>query len=85
MNPLMLVFVATLLLVGTAVFLLLRASERDKHDDVQLRLRVLGGDDAAAAMVNYQPRDAKLTNPLLRAACRLVWRTGAEVEPDTVS
>ena len=85
MNLLMLVFVATLLLIGAAIFLLLRASARDKHEDVALRLRVLGGDEATAALINYQPRDAKLTNPLLRAACRLVWRTGAEVEPDTVA
>ena len=84
MSPLALVFALTLLLVAGAVFLLLQAGQRARHDELQMRLRVLGGDDTAAAMA-YKPRDAQLHNPLLRWACHLLWRTGAEIEPPAVA
>lgn len=85
MSGFMLIFLLTLLLIGGAIFLLLRASARDQQEDVRLRLRVLGGDEAAAALASYHSRDAQLTNPILRASCHLLWRTGAEIEPDAVA
>ena len=85
MNPLAIVFVLALLLIGGAIFLLMQVSARERRDEVQLRLRVLGGEDAAVAgFVNYQPRDAALSNPVLRWACHLLWRTGVEIEPPAV-
>lgn len=86
MNPLTVIFVLTLLLIGGAIFLLTRAGHRERQDEVQLRLRVLGGDDGtAAALGNYRPRDAQLSNPILRWVCHLLWRTGVEIEPGGVA
>lgn len=85
MNALALIFLVTLILIGAALYLLARASAGARQDEAQLRLRVLGGDEAAAAIAHYVPRDAKLGNPVLRWACHLLWRTGVEIEPDTVA
>lgn len=86
MNPLVLVFVLALILVGGAVFLLLRVGGDARRQEHAMRLRVLGGEENAAAYNVYQPRDAALEhNPLLRWACHLIWRTGVEIEPPAVA
>ena len=84
MSPLLAVFLLSLLLAAGATLLLLQASQRARRDEVQMRLRVMGGDEAAATLA-YHSRDAQLGNPILRWACHLVWRTGAEIEPPAVA
>lgn len=80
---LVLLFVVVLLLAGGAIFLFVRAGQRERHEDVQLRLRAMGGGEDAAALINEPQR--QIRNPLLRWVCHLVWRTGVEVEPETVA
>lgn len=81
----LLVFLLSLLFVGGAIFLFLQAGKREQREEVQLRLRALGGDEAAAALAAFKPRNAQLANPILRWACHVLWRTGAEVEPPVVA
>ncbi|HUP92222.1 MAG TPA: type II secretion system F family protein [Solimonas sp.] len=81
----LLVFVLALGFAAGAIFLFLKAGKREHHEELQLRLRALGGDEAAAALAGYKPLQAQLSNPLLRWACYVLWRTGAEVEPATVA
>lgn len=76
------VFVLALLLAGGAIWLFVSAGKREREEEILLRLRAMGGDEAAYVM----PTDgAQLRNPLLRWACHLVWRTGAELSADTVA
>lgn len=76
------VFALALLLAGGAIWLFVRAGKREREEDVLLRLRAMGGDEAAYVMTT---EDAQLRNPLLRSACYLVWRTGAEMTANTVT
>lgn len=84
MTGALIIFILVLALTGGGIALLLRAQERERRDEVALRLRMLGGDEAAAALAEYRPRQTDLHNPLVRGVCHLLWRTGAEVEPQTV-
>ncbi|MEW6167490.1 MAG: type II secretion system F family protein [Pseudomonadota bacterium] len=79
---LMLLFVAALGLGAAAIWLFVRAGEREREEEVLLRLRAMGGDEAAYAM---QQGRGQIRNPLLRWACYLIWRTGSELPPDTVA
>ncbi|MFP5307579.1 MAG: type II secretion system F family protein [Gammaproteobacteria bacterium] len=79
---LMLLFVAAVGLGGAAIWLFVRAGEREREEEVLLRLRAMGGDEAAYAM---QQGRGQIRNPLLRWACYLIWRTGSELSPDTVA
>jgi tight adherence protein B len=82
-SPSVLVFVVALVLGGGAIFLFVHAGRRERQEEVLLRLRAMGGDEAAA-LAGYDPGEARLSNPLLRAICHFLWRSGIELEPDTV-
>jgi tight adherence protein B len=71
-------FVLVLLLTGGGIALLMRAQARERHEQMQLRLRMLGSDEA------FRPLSPQLANPLVRAVSHLLWRTGVEVEAATV-
>ncbi|WP_281784360.1 type II secretion system F family protein [Sinimarinibacterium flocculans] len=75
------VFVLALLLAIGAIWLFVRAGKREREEEILLRLRAMGGDEAAYVM----PVDSQLHNPLLRWACYLVWRTGTDMTADTVA
>ncbi len=76
-------FLLALLLGAAAIAMFMRAGQRESQEEMQLRLRAIGGDEAAALV--YSPRQRQIRNPLLRWACFLVWRTGTELEPDAVA
>ncbi|HET8881118.1 MAG TPA: type II secretion system F family protein [Solimonas sp.] len=81
---LMIVMLVAVLLLGTAVALILRASARERREEVGLRLRVLGNNDEAAAALLSLDNDRRIRNPPLRWLCHLIWRTGVELPPSTV-
>ena len=83
MTGTLIIFMLVLLLMGGGIALLLRAQAAQRREDLALRLRMLGGDEAAA-LADYQPRQAELENPLVRGLSHLLWRTGAEIEPELV-
>jgi tight adherence protein B len=78
---LMLLFVVAVLLFGGAMFLLVRAGGRERQEEVLLRLRAMGSEDAAL----LQSGRRQVRNPVLRWVSHLIWRTGAEVESDTIA
>lgn len=72
-------FLFSLLLVGAAIVIMLRASGGDKKADALLRMRAMGGDevvDIASPVID----DSKINNPVLRWTCHILWRCGSEVE-----
>lgn len=75
-------FIFALLLGVVAVVLFLRSRAREHETEALLRTRALGGDEVAAA-AGYTPLE-HLHNPLLRWSCHFLWRSGSEVEPETV-
>lgn len=79
---LMLLFVVAVLLFGGAMVLLVRAGSRERQEEILLRLRAMGSEDAALAM---QPGRRQINNPLLRWVSHLIWRTGAEIEANTIA
>lgn len=83
MTAAIIIFVLTLALTGAGIFLLLRAQSREQYEALQLRLRMMGGDEAAAAL-SFRSRDERLGTGIVRWLCHLLWRTGAEIEPETV-
>ncbi|MBI2383569.1 MAG: type II secretion system F family protein [Gammaproteobacteria bacterium] len=68
---------------AVAIVVLARAGQRERQESAMLRLRAMGA--AADVEVALLPRDERIGNPLVRSAAYLLWRTGAEVEPQTVS
>src|SRR3546814_15432788 len=64
--------------------LILRASANERRDEVDMRLRVLGNSEDAAATALSLEQDRQLRNPALRWLCHLVWRTGVELQPEVV-
>ena len=72
------------LLVVVAVVLMLRASERELQEDVNLRLRVIGGNEDAAVALAKLSAERKVSNAVLRWLCHLIWRTGVELPPRIV-
>ncbi len=70
---------SALLLLGGAVWLFMQAGAQEIEEDIKLRLRVTGSDDAGIA-----PATPKIRNPLLRGICHLFWRTGSEIKPVAV-
>ncbi|HEX4895206.1 MAG TPA: type II secretion system F family protein [Solimonas sp.] len=77
-----LVFVLVLLLAGGAIFLFVQAAQREHQEEMRLRLRASGGDEAA--VLAFETNKRQIRNPILRWACYLVWRSGGELEPDAV-
>lgn len=79
-----LLFLVSLLLIGAAVFVMLRVSKDDKQEDALLRMRALGGDEVVQDLSPTATNKAKIRNPILRWACHILWRSGSEVELETV-
>ncbi|MBY8965512.1 type II secretion system F family protein [Algiphilus sp.] len=75
-------FLAAVAAVFGAMLLWTRARTRERQEDVLMRLRA--GDDAIIAASGFG-EDQTISNPVLRWACHLVWRTGAETEPAMVA
>ena len=75
-------FIIALLLGGIAVILFIRSSAQERETEALLRVRALGGDEVAAAS-SFVPHE-QLKNPLLRWSCHFLWRSGSEVEPESV-
>ncbi|WP_020649507.1 type II secretion system F family protein [Solimonas variicoloris] len=78
------VLLFAVVLFAAAVVLVLRASERERQEDVGLRLRVLGGGEEAASTLAQMDAARQIRNPVLRWACHLIWRTGVELTPTAV-
>lgn len=83
MTAAVLLLVFALLLIVSAVVLFIRAGSRDSQNDTLLKVRALGGDDVAA-MSAVPVREQQIKNPVLRWACHFLWRSGSEVEMETV-
>lgn len=81
---LVIVLLFAVALFAAAVVLVLRASERERQEDVGLRLRVLGGGEETASALGQIDAARQVRNPVLRWACHMVWRTGVELAPATV-
>lgn len=86
MSASIVVFLLAVVLVVGAIFLFVRAGQREKQEEVQLRLRAAGNnaDLIEAAVVSSLSSANRISNPILRWACHLVWQTGVELEPPTV-
>lgn len=78
----LLVFILALALCVVAAVLFLRTRAKEHEVAALLRVRALGGDDVGAA--SYSPQKEQL-NPVLRWACYFLWRSGSEVQPETVA
>ena len=78
----LLYFAAALLMTGVAAWLFLRAGRRGRQERLALRLRALGVDEAGPAFVSAE---RELRNPILRAACYALWRSGVDAEPQLVA
>jgi tight adherence protein B len=78
----LLYFGAAALMIGLAVWLFLSAGRRGRQEGMLLRLRALGADDAKASFV---AGERELRNPVLRAVCHAFWRSGVDVDPQTVA
>lgn len=82
---LLIVLALTLILVALAALLVLRAGERQRQEDVNLRLRVAGnGEDPVVVAAQLSGSNA-IRNPLLRFFCHVIWRSGVELSPQTVA
>lgn len=78
-----LLFLISLLLAGAAIVMMLRAGQDEKKVDSLLRMRALGGDEAVE-LATPAANDNRINNPVLRWACHILWRSGSEVEVETV-
>ena len=78
-----LLFLTSLLLAAAAVVMMLRAGRDEKKVDSLLRMRALGGDEVVD-LATPANNDNKINNPVLRWACHILWRSGSEVEVETV-
>lgn len=72
--------VLTLLVFVGAMYLFVYAGRRARAEEVLLRLRA--GDDAVGSTVVTEGR---VYNPLVRAACHLMWRAGSQAKPSQVA
>jgi tight adherence protein B len=77
-----LLFLVAVVLGGAAIALFVRAGQREREEEVLLRLRAMGGEENAQLGVQLSTR---IGNPLVRWACHLIWRTGTELTPETVT
>lgn len=75
------VFLLALAMAASAIGLFLYADVKARRDEVLLRLRAGDLPDAGAQAVH----DRRNVNPFLRGACHVLWRSGLEVETDTVA
>ncbi|MEQ1439613.1 type II secretion system F family protein [Fontimonas sp. SYSU GA230001] len=75
-------FLFALALAGLAIWFFASAGQREREEEVLLRLRAMGGDEAAYVI---RHGDGQIRNPVLRWACHLIWRTGSDMNADTVA
>lgn len=75
-------FLLAVAMAGAAIWFFASAGRREREEEVLLRLRAMGGDEAAYVL---QRSNSQVSNPLLRWACHLIWRTGSDMSPDTVA
>lgn len=78
-----LVFVLAVLFVVGAAWLFIRASARERQEELLIRVRAAGGDEAAALAAGLRS-ERSIGNPVLRWACHTLWRTGVDLDPQTV-
>lgn len=76
------VFAIAVLLAAAAIWLFAHANLREHEEEVLLRLRASGSDQA---IVGDRLDSAQIRNPLLRWACHQVWRTGVELSQTAVA
>ncbi|HEX4871530.1 MAG TPA: type II secretion system F family protein [Nevskiaceae bacterium] len=76
----LLLLLVTVVMALLSVALLSYANQRQKREAVLMRLRE--GEERLAG--TYVSRDAQIHNPLLRAVCHVLWRSGSEIEPGAV-
>lgn len=74
------IFVLAAAMAGLAIWLFVYADRRDQQEEMLLRLKA--GDAPGGA--SFRTLESRLRNPVLRAACHLVWRTGSALKPETV-
>lgn len=76
-------FVAALAAIAGGIWLWTRAQAREQEEEVLLRLRSggLARDELGASAGS----GGRIKNPILRWACFIVWRTGADPEPEKVA
>ena len=72
-----------IVLIGAAITLFVRVRSRENQNDTLLRIRALGGDEVAAISA-LPAREQQIKNPVLRWVCHFLWRSGSEVEVQTV-
>jgi tight adherence protein B len=72
--------VLTLLVFAGAIYLFFYAGQRARSEEVLLRLRA--GDEAVGATV---VTEGQVYNPVVRAACHLLWRAGSQAKPQQVA
>ncbi len=70
----------TLLVFAGAIYLFVYAGQRARTEEVLMRLRA--GDDAVASTV---VTEGQVYNPVVRAACHLLWRAGSQAKPAQVA
>lgn len=81
--PALVFFLLALAAVVGGMALWTSARTREREEDVLMRLRATGTDgDPAGRDLDGRER---VQNPLLRWACHLVWRTGADTDPGMVA
>ncbi len=73
-------FIASLLIASLAAILFIRAGRRERQEEMLLRLRASAGD-----VHSSMEGPTRIVNPLVRAICHVLWRSGAEVDPATVT
>lgn len=74
------IFSLAVLMAGFAIWLFVYADRRERSDEMMVRL---GGSDEPRA-AKYRSKESQLRNPVLRSACYLIWRTGSDMQPQTV-
>ncbi|MGQ0502708.1 MAG: type II secretion system F family protein [Panacagrimonas sp.] len=75
------IFSLAVLMAGFAIWLFVYADRRERSDEMMERL----GASDEPRMPKYRSRESQLGNPVLRSACHLIWRTGSDMQPQTVT
>ena len=73
-------FVLAASLAAGAIWMFIHADSRAREEAMALRLRAGEGREVAAV----KTREDQLHNPVFRAICHFIWRTGSDMPPATV-
>lgn len=73
-------FVLAASLAAGAIWMFIHADSRAREEAMALRLRAGEGREVAAV----KTREDQLRNPVFRAICHFIWRTGSDMPPATV-